>query len=319
MHTAMDPLVVDDAEIYQYLRHHPILRPADLQAVPGYVNCVDFSVASNRRLNLMYTDYAFSKADEYECGIKACRKKHQHGYVVKSSDHKVTNIGKDCGRKHLGLEFARARKVYEARRKANSNAEYISLVRKEIDHYRAQVEWLEQVGKALVSCSFYFKKNLPKHYARVKEMSRIGSSDLMAPKALKGREAELHFAQTKTRRSDYPGGVPLIDVKIATLNGCSFFRENLGPLIRKEISDPLEAVSNIDDEAIAELSNRALAKFSKDTSEAIRKIGKAEQLVRAGSVFFEEANLSKLKLVDDTEPVMDLVRFSIQHLLPMRR
>jgi hypothetical protein len=39
------------------------------------------------------------------CGLTTCRTKHKNGYVAVTKDGIETNIGKDCGKTHFGLDF----------------------------------------------------------------------------------------------------------------------------------------------------------------------------------------------------------------------
>lgn len=43
--------------------------------------------------------------DKIHCGLSNCHTQHAKGYIVATKDGRVTNIGKDCGRKYFGVDF----------------------------------------------------------------------------------------------------------------------------------------------------------------------------------------------------------------------
>ena len=60
--------------------------------------------ATDARLAEVLAPYNFS--EPYPCGLASCRQPHQHGFLVVTVDGVETNVGKDCGRRIFGEEFA---------------------------------------------------------------------------------------------------------------------------------------------------------------------------------------------------------------------
>ena len=75
--------------------------PADLTCRPAYHSPLD---ATDSKLAEVLAPYDFAKP--YPCGLASCRQPHQHGFLVVTVDKVETNVGKDCGRRIFGEDFA---------------------------------------------------------------------------------------------------------------------------------------------------------------------------------------------------------------------
>src|SRR5690606_2505928 len=217
----------------------------DFLRIPGYEQTINFSKFSGCRLGIMLTDYAFDKANETQCGISGCKQKHQRGFIVGTDDGKVTNIGKDCGKTHLGLDFSRARKEFNYSRKADSNRTTITTVIADIAAQQSRIDRIQAFAKHLNACSFSFRRLMPDTYRKVCEMAKRDNPVITRPKALTGRDAELYFEMTKTRPRDYPGGVPVVDEPVDTLSGHRFFRDMIGASVTHRILKPRDELISL--------------------------------------------------------------------------
>jgi hypothetical protein len=72
----------------------------DIESRPGFVKDLD---PSRNRLSAIIGQYVFR--DRIRCGLSNCHTPHSKGYIVATTDGYETNIGKDCGRTHFGVEF----------------------------------------------------------------------------------------------------------------------------------------------------------------------------------------------------------------------
>lgn len=75
--------------------------PSDLTRRPAYHSPLD---ATDSKLAEVLAPYDF--AEPYPCGLASCRQPHQHGFLVVTVDKVETNVGKDCGRRIFGEDFA---------------------------------------------------------------------------------------------------------------------------------------------------------------------------------------------------------------------
>lgn len=271
-----------------------IRTPADLSAVPGYQENVSFSKASGRRLESMITDYHFAKADEYPCGIHECRTPHMHGYLVRCSDGVLTNIGKDCGKRHLGIDFVRTRKAFRIRRQAISNLASIMSVREEIIHYKERLDLLLTVTEALNYCRKELREWLPEQHAKLIDMGKRRRNEIMRVRRMSKREAEAFFETNKASRKDYPHGRPTVEELVAVLDGCDFFSQSLGSLINKQVLPPIVKLTSMTDDEISQLRPKDLEQLHRDVNSATRLMNDCENLASSGMRFFSISNIQKL-------------------------
>jgi hypothetical protein len=75
--------------------------PFDLTRRPAYRSPLN---ATDSKLAEVLAPYDF--AEPYPCGLASCRQPHQHGFLVVTVDKVETNVGKDCGRRIFGEDFA---------------------------------------------------------------------------------------------------------------------------------------------------------------------------------------------------------------------
>lgn len=274
-----------------------IKTSADLKAIPGYLPQVDFSDESIRRLEEMLDGYDFTKEDEYPCGIKGCATKHQHGYLVRTTDGILTNIGNRCGKKYLDLDFSRVKKDYLARRKAADNLASLKAIRSEFSLYQDRLDSIVASCIAFSRCRRLLSEQIPDSFGIAMNMGRNGTREIIKTRRMSKREASIHYVQTNTNSKDYDGRRPTIDEVIGRFDGISIFQESAQDFVRNEIVKPLDEMRSITDFSLDFLSEKKLEDLSRKTNTAIRHINKAEDMVEQGYKFYNADNLSLLELL----------------------
>lgn len=282
--------------IYEH-KFGSIRTPSDLLEIPGYKEKVDFSESAGRRLEVMIDRYDFSKENEYPCGIKACATKHQHGYLVKTSDGILTNIGNRCGKKFLNLDFDRVKKEYTARRKAFDNRASLTMIRNEFNQYQSRIDRLTAISAAFENCKAKLLDVAPMQLSEAIQLSRKGVRDVSRTRRMSKREAAIHYELTKTSSKDYPGRRPTIEEIICRISGGEIFQENINAILSSQIVGPLTKLTDISEFSFSMLNDRALEDLSRESNKAIRAITMAEQLVNKGIAFYSGENLVKLTLM----------------------
>ncbi|MEF9443407.1 hypothetical protein OWT26_25875 [Burkholderia sp. 1A5] len=66
----------------------------------GFTNDLD---PKQHELKAIIGRYAFR--DKLRCGLSSCHTPHNRGYIVVTKSGLETNIGKDCGKTHFGVDF----------------------------------------------------------------------------------------------------------------------------------------------------------------------------------------------------------------------
>lgn len=274
-----------------------IRTPSDLLAIPDYKPKVDFSESAGRRLEEMIDRYDFSKENEYPCGIKACATKHQHGYLVKTSDGILTNIGNRCGKKFLNLDFDRVKKEYKARRKAFDNLASLTMIRNNFNQYRSRIDRLSTISAAFESCKAKLLDVAPLQFSEAIQLSRKGIRNVSRTRRMSKREAAIHYELTKTSSKDYPGRRPTLEEIVCRISGGEIFQENVNDILSRQISGPLTKLTEISEFSFSMLNERALEDLSRESNKAIRAITMAEQLINKGIAFYSGDNIVKLTLM----------------------
>lgn len=72
----------------------------DVESLPGFVDNLN---PSKHKLDSIIGRYLFK--DKVRCGLSDCHTPHSRGYIVTTKEGLSTNIGKDCGKTHFGVEF----------------------------------------------------------------------------------------------------------------------------------------------------------------------------------------------------------------------
>lgn len=72
----------------------------DVLQLPGFRKDVD---PAEHQLDAIIGRYLFS--EKVHCGLSSCHQPHGRGYIVVTKAGIATNIGKDCGKKHFGVDF----------------------------------------------------------------------------------------------------------------------------------------------------------------------------------------------------------------------
>ena len=55
----------------------------------------------------------YTESEFVVCGLSSCHTKHGKGYLVTAANGSITNIGKDCGKTHFGVDFESMRRNFD--------------------------------------------------------------------------------------------------------------------------------------------------------------------------------------------------------------
>jgi hypothetical protein len=67
----------------------------------------------------------YAEKDWLRCGLTTCNHEHMKGYLVKTKLGLETNIGKDCGKTHFGVDFEELSRTFEQDLTASRNREIL--------------------------------------------------------------------------------------------------------------------------------------------------------------------------------------------------
>ena len=103
----------------------------DIKSLPGFVENLN---PAEHELEAAIGFYPFKY--KVNCGLTTCHQPHMKGFIVKTKNGILTNIGKDCGKTHFGVEFETLTKQLDRAYKESEN-------RKKLDSFKSYIEVLE--------------------------------------------------------------------------------------------------------------------------------------------------------------------------------
>ena len=104
----------------------------DIKSLAGFVKNLD---PAEHELEAVIGFYTFKY--KVNCALTTCHQPHMNGFIVKTKNGILTNIGKDCGKTHFGVEFEVLIKQLDRAYKESEN-------RKKLDSFNSQVESVEK-------------------------------------------------------------------------------------------------------------------------------------------------------------------------------
>lgn len=109
----------------------------DVISNPGYADTIN---PDNVELDAVIGRYI--EREKKICGLSICRTRHNRGYLVSTKDGRTTNIGKDCGKKHFGVEFETMARILDQEVESQDNRERISTAIANVPRYKEELETL---------------------------------------------------------------------------------------------------------------------------------------------------------------------------------
>jgi hypothetical protein len=161
--------------------------------------------------------YAFR--DKLRCGLSSCHTPHNRGYIVVTKSGLETNIGKDCGKTHFGVDFNDMSRQFERDVTEKENRETLWSFHFRLDEL---AQTIEGIRKGYRGADWLYKRSRPlvelnrgcpaAVVRRVGDMIKTGSTLLWSRGRLRKRRstrrkrARVSGAQAVLhRRARWPG------------------------------------------------------------------------------------------------------------------
>ncbi len=197
----------------------------DIKSLPGFVENLN---PAEHELDAAIGFYPFKY--KVNCGLTTCHQPHMKGFIVKTKNGVLTNIGKDCGKTHFGVEFEtltkqldRAYKESENRKKLDSFKSQLEVLEDNINELRHQVkgvDWVYKNSNELIKVGGDCNEIVVR---KITEMSKARVSTLTL--STEATEDEIQIIETsQSRQIQRPH---IITKNIAEITGLSvFYPEN---------------------------------------------------------------------------------------------
>lgn len=274
---------------------------ADVETLPGFHKDIDPKAV---RLSSIIGRYRFS--DQVTCGLSTCHHKHFRGYVVTTNDGRVTNIGKDCGKTHFGVDFETLSRSFDRELLDMERREALSAGKNRLDSYVQQIEALKNAEKGATWLNKQIKllrnpnTGLPNRICRqLDDMVRTQSPVLKRARRATKEEIEAMRTTGRLKEDDRRTEI-MIEDEVGTLNGLAVLQpeNDIRQLLILELGETLDRLRNID---IASATSHELGQLTKRIAEVGPTLDRCRHIVALGVQFFARENLSQLAEVAETE------------------
>ena len=270
----------------------------DVTAIPGFTDRVDHKA---HKLVAIIGRYVLP--EPVQCGLASCRQSHRKGFVVSIAGGRVTNIGKDCGKTHFGVDFVEMSRAFERDDRNRQRREDLQEFKSKIPMLRASITALRDDGGG---------DNIYKrcHKARaafpepirdaLSSMIRQRDGRLIVTRRETQEEAEIREltpGRDQSPRADDDEHVAqrmTVREQAGFVAGLDIFDENFD-LRELLVLDVLPNLRKIEELFIPDLSERDLREHTKWATGVDEKLKRAERAIEQGRAFLQRSNLEQLK------------------------
>lgn len=197
----------------------------DVYEMPGFVVDVDPKTVKLEEIIGNYTELEF-----VVCGLSSCHTKHGKGYLVRVAGGSITNIGKDCGKTHFGVDFESMRRNFDRDIQNKERRENLKAFQHQISNYRDNVteqrtqkagaDWIFSTIKHLTTPG----KSVPNSIVEVVRKVRLTRNPILTKPRFATNE-EIKQAEVAERRKIE--GPYYIDEPVGQLQGsAALYPEN---------------------------------------------------------------------------------------------
>ena len=269
----------------------------DIATRPGFDGNLDPTAVE---LEAILGSYVFR--DYISCGLSSCRQPHGKGYVVKAKDGRETNIGKDCGKRHFGVDFEALRRTYDrdllhANRRQrleeckNRAQHYLDTI-DQLRHGQIGTDWVYTTSRALVSRTAAMPAEIV-HCMLGMAKARDGA--ITRQRKATAQEVD-DIEARENRRIPRPH---YVSESVGMLQGLAvLFPEN--DLRQILVLDLLPKLVQLKQLSVDTMREADLASWDKWAAGIDRKLDQARAAIQDGTLLLRKSNLAQLdKLLDE--------------------
>jgi hypothetical protein len=261
----------------------------DITELAGYVPQID---PKESKLETITGRYIFR--EPVKCGLSNCGTLHKRGYVVKTPKGEQSNIGKDCGKKHFGVEFEELSRQFDRDLEAQENREQLSSAQFKVEEQLQRISDIQQrerganwVNRSLKS----FWSTLPR-LVKDRVYGMVKSRDPKITVSRLATSQELAILK-EAKELDEGAKEAYITDTVGTLSGfTSLYKENdIRELLIVDLQSGLKGLLELD---ISSFTEFQLKKHVKWAGQVDSKFDKAEVVIGDANKFFQTTNLLQL-------------------------
>lgn len=259
--------------------------------MPGFQKNLDPKL---HKLEAILGRYAFP--DKIACGLSNCHQPHGKGYLVKTVDGALTNIGKDCGATHFDVDFQSLSATFERDLKQTQQRERLNSVNLQIDNILARVEnlrkgtkgadWIHAMIQRLKS-----PRDIPESILHALNMMVKRRTNQLVKERM-ATKTESDAMAASGRRPPY-----IVDEVVAEISGMEALHpeNDLRQLLIIEVQEPLRELDKLD---VGSMTANDLRNWVKVVDGIEPAFQRAEQAMEAGQKLLKAENLKAFLLVE---------------------
>ena len=236
----------------------------------------------------------YVEKDWVRCGLTCCNQEHMKGYLVKTVQGLETNIGKDCGKTHFGVDFENLSRVFEQDLIATRNREILWNTRfrtEEIEELIGRLrseqhgaDWIQRNLRVLTTPNSGCPDVV---VAAIRKMTKSGNSKIIHERDATDQEIRsIEVAQGKTVAKPY-----LIEDPKGELKGIAAFspENDLRNLLVLELDEKLKKFTACDIDSLTKDQLKTWARWAGSIDVTLER---AQAAIEIGRSLLTKENLS---------------------------
>ncbi|MHB0992556.1 MAG: hypothetical protein ACYC3O_07655 [Burkholderiales bacterium] len=253
----------------------------------------------------------YVEREKVVCGLSNCHTPHLRGYVVSTKDGQETNIGKDCGKKHFGVDFVTLSRQFdrditekENRDKLWSFSFQLDILKERVQGLRSEHHGADWV-KAKTSALMMPIKGCSDVIQAIGKMVRARQNVLRVDRPASEEEAS-RIEVAQGRKLPRPYFIPDDIANIAGIE--ALYPENdLRALLVIELEQPIQEFDNLN---IDTLNYTSLEKWVKWMQSVEQTLDRATESVDYGRRLLDVINLAPFEnIINNRQDVASFKRF----------
>lgn len=239
-------------------------------------------------------DYEFTEAEALTCGLSGCHREHWHGFVVATRDGFETHIGRDCAKRHCGLNWGELQSQFRKETEDRDRRLWLDEMLALRDTMRAEVISLAQAVDAVtqevksVLDQIHKERDIDKAF---RDAQRSGGAIKVERYVDKDTAERMGLKEHQRNQLEVVGSIASIGVTIpahgsSTLPGKRIF------LALKDQAIPV--LNGLSAEGLRNLSHRKRQEKTAEVERTRDAIANAKQHLAAAKRFLDPENLKNI-------------------------
>lgn len=236
------------------------------------------------------------------CGLSTCHKPHGKGYIVRTKDGRITNIGKDCGKTYFGVDFETMSRQFDRSITESENRDRLWSFSFQLDEFEREIGELRE-GRGGANWVYKHAQQLVNRNAgcpeevvrRILDMVKTRTSTLVGQRPATESEIELKEAMLdhNLARPHY------VDYPLGDINGLQtlYPENNLRDLLINNLVTKIKDFKSLD---IDSLPYAKLAEWVHWVDSAEDSLKRARHVVQMGNLLLAFENLKPLEQIITT-------------------